>query len=162
MNTSQIQPMLPLWPPVALIVALGCQSPNRSSAPPPPSPGRSAAVGPGSSFGSLGLGGVSTPPPPLVEFNTEEYGVIQEVGFASVSNAPLSTFSIDIDAASYANVRRFLREGTLPPPDAVRIEELVNYFAYDYPDPVDDAPFRGKSDGSYGARWRLRPGTTGR
>ena len=54
---------------------------------------------------------------------------------------PLSTFSIDVDTASYANVRRFLASGRLPPPDAVRIEELVNYFRYDYPQPDGDRPF---------------------
>jgi Ca-activated chloride channel family protein len=53
----------------------------------------------------------------------------------------LSTFSIDVDTASYANVRRFLKGGQLPPPDAVRIEELVNYFRFDYPPPQGEAPF---------------------
>ena len=53
----------------------------------------------------------------------------------------LSTFSIDVDTASYANVRRFLTQGTLPPKDAVRIEELINYFRYDYPQPKGDDPF---------------------
>ena len=57
------------------------------------------------------------------------------------SQQPLSTFSIDVDTASYANVRRFLTSGRLPPPDAVRIEEMVNYFRYDYPQPVGDRPF---------------------
>ena len=57
------------------------------------------------------------------------------------SEQPLSTFSIDVDTASYANVRRFLSSGRLPPPDAVRIEEMVNYFRYDYPQPVGDKPF---------------------
>ena len=58
-----------------------------------------------------------------------------------VATKPLSTFSIDVDTASYANVRRFLREGTLPPKDAVRVEELVNYFHYDYPAPSGNDPF---------------------
>jgi Ca-activated chloride channel homolog len=57
------------------------------------------------------------------------------------SEQPLSTFSIDVDTASYANVRRFLTSGRLPPPDAVRIEEMVNYFRYDYPQPAGDRPF---------------------
>lgn len=52
-----------------------------------------------------------------------------------------TTFSVDVDTASYANVRRFLNGGTRPPKDAVRIEELVNYFAYDYPDPSGSHPF---------------------
>ena len=80
-----------------------------------------------------------TAPPP--EFHTEEYGVIDEPGFAAVANKPLSTFSIDVDTASYANVRRFLHDGQLPPADAVRIEELINYFHYDYPDPAAGEPF---------------------
>ena len=71
--------------------------------------------------------------------NTEEYGSFQENGFKEVADAALSTFSIDVDAASYSNMRRFVNKGELPPVDAVRTEELVNYFSYDYPtgsDPV--------------------------
>jgi Ca-activated chloride channel family protein len=75
------------------------------------------------------------------KFNTEEYGRIVENGFKSVSSNPLSTFSIDVDRAAYANVRRFLNDGELPPPDAVRIEEMINYFQYDYPQPEGEAPF---------------------
>jgi Ca-activated chloride channel family protein len=73
--------------------------------------------------------------------NTEQYSHIDENPFLEVARAPLSTFSIDVDTASYSNTRRFLKEGQLPPKDAVRIEELVNYFSYDYPQPVGDAPF---------------------
>lgn len=73
--------------------------------------------------------------------NTESYTHIDENPFIEVSRAPLSTFSIDVDTASYSNTRRFLSDGQLPPKDAVRIEELVNYFSYDYPQPVGDAPF---------------------
>ncbi|HEX6748982.1 MAG TPA: VWA domain-containing protein [Longimicrobium sp.] len=76
------------------------------------------------------------------EFNREQYSPIQENEFRDAAANPLSTFAIDVDAASYANVRRFiLGEGRMPPRDAVRIEELVNYFDYDYPDPRGDAPF---------------------
>ncbi len=73
----------------------------------------------------------------------DQYNRIVENRFLSVLDNPLSTFSIDVDTASYSNVRRFLREqGTLPPPDAVRIEELVNYFDYDYAGPEDnETPF---------------------
>jgi Ca-activated chloride channel family protein len=73
--------------------------------------------------------------------NTEQYSHIDENPFLEVARAPLSTFSIDVDTASYSNTRRFLKDGQLPPKDAVRIEELVNYFSYDYPQPVGDAPF---------------------
>ena len=65
-------------------------------------------------------------------FNTEAYDKIDENRFRRVSDDPLSTFSIDVDTASYSNVRRFLNEGTLPPADAVRIEELINYFRFTY------------------------------
>lgn len=74
-------------------------------------------------------------------FNTEGYAAISENSFKSVENNPLSTFSIDVDRASYANVRRFLNQGTRPPADAVRIEEMINYFKYDYPEPDGDHPF---------------------
>jgi Ca-activated chloride channel family protein len=74
-------------------------------------------------------------------FNTEEYGRITENEFLEAANSPLSTFSIDVDTASYSNVRRFLNQGQLPPADAVRIEELINYFKYSYPEPEGDEPF---------------------
>ncbi|HYP01886.1 MAG TPA: VWA domain-containing protein, partial [Pyrinomonadaceae bacterium] len=75
------------------------------------------------------------------QFNTEAYSHIDENPFFEVARAPLSTFSIDVDTASYSNTRRYLRDGQLPPKDAVRIEELINYFSYDYPQPASDAPF---------------------
>ncbi len=75
------------------------------------------------------------------EFNTESYDTINENAFLPVAENPLSTFSIDVDTASYANVRRFLNQGQRPPRDAVRIEELINYFDYDYPEPRGDDPF---------------------
>lgn len=61
--------------------------------------------------------------------------------FLETRAEPLSTFSIDVDTAAYSNVRRFLNRGQMPPPDAVRIEEMVNYFAYNYPQPTDHHPF---------------------
>jgi Ca-activated chloride channel homolog len=73
--------------------------------------------------------------------NTESYALVRDNPFLAVAANPLSTFAVDVDTASYANVRRFLRSGQLPPKDAVRIEELVNYFRYDYPDPEGQAPF---------------------
>jgi len=72
---------------------------------------------------------------------TEQYDPIVENPFRSALREPLSTFSIDVDTASYANVRRFLRQGSLPPADAVRIEEMVNYFRYRYPQPEGNDPF---------------------
>lgn len=75
------------------------------------------------------------------EFNTEAYAPIDENPFRKVDDHPLSTFSVDVDTASYANVRRFLADGELPRKDAVRIEELMNYFPYDYPAPAGDVPF---------------------
>jgi Ca-activated chloride channel homolog len=78
---------------------------------------------------------------PAPEMNTERYAHKVDNGFARTTDAPLSTFSIDVDTASYANVRRFLRDGQRPPVDAVRIEELVNYFSYDDPEPSTDKPF---------------------
>jgi len=74
--------------------------------------------------------------------NTEEYGRIQENGFKSVADTPLSTFSIDVDPASYSNMRRFINRGELPPADAIRTEELVNYFSYDYPKPTGNDPVK--------------------
>jgi Ca-activated chloride channel family protein len=75
-----------------------------------------------------------------VEHNTEEYGRFEENPFLRPGDEPLSTFSIDVDRASYSNVRRFLTAGQRPPRQAVRIEEMVNYFTYDYPE-ASDAPF---------------------
>ena len=75
------------------------------------------------------------------QFNTEDYAHIVENRFQSVNQNPLSTFSIDVDEASYSNVRRFIKNGTLPPPGAVRIEEMINYFDSEYPQPLGDDPF---------------------
>ena len=126
-------------------------APSLPPPPPPPPPPRSGALPPS-------VGEVTAEPPVVIlrsgavaprtvagsrlpDFNTEEYGIIDESGFVSVASTPLSTFSIDVDTASYANVRRFLRDGDLPPTDAVRIEELINYFDYRYPEPAAGDPF---------------------
>jgi Ca-activated chloride channel family protein len=74
------------------------------------------------------------------DFNTESYDRINDNPFLVARDNPLSTFSVDVDTASYANVRRFLTEGQMPPADAVRVEELVNYFHYPYPEPLDEHP----------------------
>lgn len=80
-------------------------------------------------------------PPVMNEQNTESYAEISENIFRDVMKEPLSTFSIDVDKASYSNVRRFINNGQRPPADAVRIEEMINYFSYDYPQPRGDDPF---------------------
>ena len=103
--------------------------------------------GKGSGFGGIFRRHKSAPPPAAAmragiagwNIHTEEYSHIAENGFRAVADDPLSTFSIDVDTASYANVRRFLRDGSMPPKDAVRIEELLNYFRYDDPVPEPDA-----------------------
>jgi len=84
-----------------------------------------------------------TPPQPISsqDFNTEGYDRVNENPFLEVLKNPLSTFSIDVDTASYTNVRRFINSGKLPPADAVRIEEMINYFRYDYPQPTANMPF---------------------
>ncbi|MEJ2722128.1 MAG: VWA domain-containing protein, partial [bacterium] len=74
-------------------------------------------------------------------YNTESYDPIVENAFCCSIDKPVSTFSVDVDAASYANMRRFLRSNALPPRNAVRIEELINYFSYDYPEPTGEHPF---------------------
>ena len=85
---------------------------------------------------------------PYVEGNTEEYDYISENGFKDVISDPLSTFSVDVDRASYANVRRFLSQNQKPYKDAVRIEELINYFDYDYPQPKNGHPFSVTIEGN--------------
>jgi len=78
---------------------------------------------------------------PSVSFNTEEYKPISDNSFQDTLKTSLSTFSIDVDTASYSNLRRFINTGTLPPPDAIRTEEMLNYFNYDYPQPTEEHPF---------------------
>ncbi len=72
--------------------------------------------------------------------NTEGYAHIDDNGFRAVADAPLSTFSADVDTASYSNMRRYLNEGHLPPKDAIRVEELINYFDFDYKAPTGNKP----------------------
>jgi Ca-activated chloride channel family protein len=75
------------------------------------------------------------------DFNTATYDKVEENPFLPAATNPLSTFSIDVDTASYSNVRRFINSGSLPPKDAVRVEEMINYFTYDYREPEGDKPF---------------------
>lgn len=99
------------------------------------------------------FGGINSPVTPLPsrtttalpaqaqEFDREGYNRIYDNSYQRASNNPLSTFGIDVDTASYSNVRRFINSGVMPPKDAVRLEELINYFTYDYPQPKGDRPF---------------------
>ena len=75
------------------------------------------------------------------EYSTEEYFAITDNRFLSVRDHPLSTFAVDVDTASYANMRRYVNSGELPPADAIRVEELINYFHYDYPLLEENEPF---------------------
>lgn len=85
------------------------------------------------------IGGDDMRLPEYRQLDRESYNALGENPLVVTVNDPLSTFSIDVDTASYSNVRRFLTGGTLPPPGAVRIEEMINYFSYDYPQP-DNGP----------------------
>lgn len=76
-----------------------------------------------------------------LDHNTEGYSTIRENRYRDAIKSPVSTFSIDVDAASYSNVRRFLTDGRTPPLDAVRIEEMINYFNYEYDQPTGKHPF---------------------
>jgi Ca-activated chloride channel family protein len=88
------------------------------------------------------------------DFNTAAYDHLVENPFLDAASNPLSTFSIDVDTASYSNVRRFINNGSLPPKDAVRVEEMINYFSYDYPQPEGDKPFSINIDVA-GCPWEL-------
>jgi Ca-activated chloride channel family protein len=126
--------------------------------------GYGAGYGPGSG-GGRGGAGAGNPAwrginpiwrylrPPYPSSNTEAYDLIADNPFLEVAQNPLSTFSIDVDTASYSNVRRFLNSGSLPPKDAVRIEELINYFDYDYAGPTDGKPLTAHFDVTE-APWR--------
>lgn len=93
------------------------------------SPRNSSSVGSGAGYGENN------------QANTESYAYVQENGYKSTVANPLSTFSVDVDAASYSNCRRFIMSGQRPEKGAVRVEEMINYFNYDYPDPTDEHPF---------------------
>ncbi len=89
------------------------------------------------------------------EQNTEEYNEFAANRFLLALDEPLSTFSIDVDNAAYSNVRRFINQGTLPPVDAIRTEEFLNYFAYDYPAPRGNDPVSITTEVSY-APWNTQ------
>jgi Ca-activated chloride channel family protein len=100
------------------------------------------------------------------DFNTATYDKVEENPFLPAATNPLSTFSIDVDTASYSNVRRFITSGSLPPKDAVRVEEMINYFSYDYREPEGDKPFSIDLDSTAcpwdGSHRLLRIGLKGR
>ena len=138
---------------VAVIGATPTGQSRIGSGPPPPPPPSPSAPGTREGYtGSVGAaakrsvaGGqdavhIYPPPFPPPPYDSASYAEITENRFRLVKDHPLSTFSIDVDTASYSNVRRFLNEGRLPPADAVRIEELINYFRFDYPNPSNGAP----------------------
>ncbi|MAB11584.1 VWA domain-containing protein [Hyphomonas sp.] len=123
------------------------QTPPPPPAPPPPPPSVAQAEQRVAMTGAKSAGDyAAAPPPPAMmapepEFR-DKYEDVDPNPVKLVSEEPVSTFSIDVDTASYANVRRFLKQGVLPPKDAVRIEEMINYFDYTYPQPEAGAdPF---------------------
>ena len=124
----------PLTPPVATPAPAAPLANKRADLYAAPAMAAPAAVG----MASMERRAIIMPPeyrPPVQ--NTEQYGQIQDNPVHVVAREPVSTFSIDVDTGSYANVRRFLNNGRLPPVDAVRVEELINYFPYDYARPAD-------------------------
>jgi Ca-activated chloride channel homolog len=134
------------------LLFIGCANQREAvtqQIPKEPTPAPSVEVESDAGVGRLASGAVGLAPAGYAmkrqaahpNWNTEDYALISENTFRTVLESPLSTFSIDVDAASYSNVRRFIRDGQLPPKDAVRIEELINYFSYDYPETTGQDPF---------------------
>ena len=121
--------------------------PNDRPRPDRPRPARTRAadrpaIAPTRPLTSIQSGIVAGATPSVRPLPGERYAEIQEEGFLSPLDAPFSTFSVDVDRASYANARRMLTDGYLPPPDAVRVEEWVNAFEYGLEGPRDGRPFR--------------------
>lgn len=115
---------------------------SMAAPPPPPSPSPSAGMTPPQAPRVEQRLSQPRPYAPRPPIDTERYSDVQANPVKRVADEPVSTFSIDVDTAAYANVRRFLNDGQAPPTDAVRIEELVNYFDYGYAPPGDPArPF---------------------
>lgn len=140
-NIAPIQPTreriqdqsTPKTKPSGVVMPLPPSSPVMSTVNRP----RISKIQAGSSINAL----VAPEPQTGGKFNTENYNRIDDNPFHRVDNDPLSTFSIDVDTAAYSNMRRFITQGQLPPKDAVRIEELINYFPYNYPQPTGNRPF---------------------
>ena len=133
---------------VCLLLVAGCSDAKKDAASAgrngiqyAPAPACSAPMGVNQSADSIVLSGDAA------EFNTESFDVITENEFVDSLSNPKSTFSIDVDTASYSIVRRMINDGRTPMKDAVRIEELVNYFDYQYDGPKDDGhPFSVHTD----------------
>ncbi|KCZ53075.1 vWA domain-containing protein [Hyphomonas pacifica] len=122
------------------IIVTANRAEDFSPTPPPPAPPPPAMAGIMTRSKAM-AGDMSGMPMPEPEFR-DQYEDVEANPVKLVSEEPVSTFSIDVDTASYANVRRFLESGVLPPKDAVRIEELINYFDYTYLQPgAEEAPF---------------------
>jgi Ca-activated chloride channel family protein len=102
--------------------------------------GRAGAAAPTVRSSGAALSGAASPLGADTEFDTEAYAPIVENSLLAVKDHPLSTFSADVDTASFSNARRFLNDGTLPPKDSIRVEEWLNYFSYPYAAPAGDAP----------------------
>ena len=105
------------------------------------SPSRQPVDGPASAGQLIVMGEKPEVITPTESEGVETYSGVVDNPFKAVADEPLSTFSIDVDTASYSNLRRYLNQGSLPPKDAVRIEELLNYFPYDYAPPTGEEPF---------------------
>ena len=118
---------------VLAVLAGACTAQGTMSVAAPPAPRAQAAYAATTTTTAPPAAGEATP-------GTESYQHRDDNREVAVREAPLSTFSIDVDTASYSNIRRFLSQGRLPPADAVRIEEMINYFHYRYPDPAVGQP----------------------
>jgi len=114
--------------------------PPPAAAPPPPSLPRPASTPPLAPPTAPGVPPAFDRTSPRLYNGAEIYDAINDNPFLPVGQNPLSTFSIDVDTASYSNVRRYINQNQMPPRDAVRIEEMINYFTYDYPKPPGNDP----------------------
>ncbi len=100
-------------------------------------------------YGSKGANGVIVINTKNGNYQNETYEEIKENQFEHVAFSPLSTFSIDVDKAAYSNIRRFINNGQTVPTDAVKIEEMINYFNYNYTQPTDEHPFSIQTEVAY-------------
>jgi Ca-activated chloride channel homolog len=145
----QMEKMAQLQPPVQKTANKRVADTYRVPPPPPPSPAsakmqsvESGVAGGvvGGVYGGVAGGMIAAVPSEQIPVDVPE-PALAEKAFVQTADETTTTFAIDVDRASYANVRRYLAQGTLPPPEAVRIEEMINYFDYDYPQPTGDVPF---------------------